>query len=261
MKLFVTTACILAAASASAQEVSEFGGPPVTFSGGVETTVAKTAADKWGATTDFNIGINALGNVDVLMGFEADAAGALTLDEWSVASVVGGVGFAFGDQDNIFVTAESGTTLEDPAMAESIQLSSMGATVALGFTDISADVTDIENVQAAYAVPMPLVTMVSGDYNLDSKEWVLGGRVDTDIAAIGLGTTVTYGSASENFAFEADASAYGIVAYVNGDQGDMAQNVGASITREIAGLTFETAANYNMDSAKFVPTAKLGFNF
>ena len=49
MKLFLTTACVLAATSVSAQEVSEFGGPYVTFSGGVETTVdQKPQQPCWG---------------------------------------------------------------------------------------------------------------------------------------------------------------------------------------------------------------------
>ena len=256
-KILSTTALVMVAGAASAQEVAPTG-PVIT--GEIETVIAETAAGDFGATTSFGLDV-LTGQVGTGMEF-AVVDGAVELDAWAIGTQVGDMGVSFGDQGNMFVEGENGGTLEDPAMAESIAVAYGPAAVALGFSNITSDVTDIENVQGMYFMPLGALDLTtSGDYNFDTKDYVVGSRVATEFKGYGIGGTMTYGSASENIAFEADASAFDVTAYINGDQDDMAQNVGATYTMGINNLTAEAGVNYNIDDAELAPTVTVGFGF
>lgn len=256
-KILSTTALVMVAGAASAQEVAPTG-PVIT--GEIETVIAENAAGDFGATTSFGLDVLA-GPVGTGLEF-AVVDGKVELDAWAIGTEVGDMAVSFGDQGNFFVEGENGGTLEDPAMAESIAVSYGSAAVALGFNNITTDVTDIENVQGMYFVPFGVLDVTaSGDYNFDTEEYVVGSRAATEYNGYGIGGTMTYGSASENVAFEADATAFGVTAYVNGDQDDLAQNVGGSYTMGLGNLTAETALNYDIDGEKLEPKFTVGFAF
>ena len=259
-KLLTTTAvAVLLAGTAHAEGL---------VSGSIETVIAESANDKYGATTSFDIDVNAPDGIATgSMSFKVDGANDLALDEWHIGTTAGATALSFGKQGNIWVDTESSAvngTLEEPTMAtESLQVSAMGATVALGFDDVKTDVTDLENVQVSYAMGVSILNVATAyDYNIDSKEWVLAGRADTAgmLEGVRLGGAVSYGSLSEQTNFEVDATVMGITSYMNGDVDDLTQNVGGSYTIGEQ-LTLEGAVNYNLNTEVVAPSVTLSFNF
>jgi hypothetical protein len=200
----------------------------------------------------------------VALGFTATDGGDLNLDTWTVGTAVSGVGLAFGNDNSVFVEGEDGATLLAPAMTESVKVTVGDAAVAVGFTDWTADITDVSNIQGAYTIGTTIANITaSGDYNVNSEEWAVGGRATTEglISNVALGGTVTYGSEAEVFAFEADATVMGITGYLNGDQNDTLQNVGGSYSYNIGAANLEGGVNYNIDSEEFAPSVSLSFAF
>ena len=215
------------------------------------------------ATLTLGAGLSA-GNVAFgSFNVESVDGGTFTLDQWQIGADVAGATLSFGDQDGVFVEGENGATLAAPAMEESLKVSVGDAQVAVGLTDWNADISDISNVQGAYTMGTSFASVTaSGDYNLDTENWTLGGRADgVEVANIMLGSTLTYTSVNELIAYEVDGSMMGLTAYVNGDDTDMLQNVGASYGRTVAGLDLGTELNYNLDSEEFTPSVKVGFKF
>jgi len=253
-KFLTTTALVLVAGSAMAADI------------GAEITVdiEENAAGDWGATTSFDLGLSAAAGAG-RMDFVLDADGDVALDEYAIGTEISGATLSFGDQGNAWIDSEDGATLADPAMEESFMVSAQGATMAFGWTDIGADVTDLSNVQGKYGMSMMegmAHVEAAGDYNFNSEEWVIGGRVDTFLGdSLAAGAAVTYGSANETIGYEADATMAGITAYVNGDQDDMAQNVGGSYTYDLNGIELGAGVNYNIDAEEMKPTASIAFTF
>jgi len=257
---------ILAAAAAMAATVANAdtvnpapAGAMLTGSMEVEVNSDKEATLTLGA--GLSAGDLAFGSFNV----ESVDGGSFTLDQWQIGADVAGATVSFGNQDGVFVEGENGATLAAPAMEESLKVSVGDAQVAVGLTDWNADITDISNVQGAYTIGtvagLASVT-ASGDYNLDSEDWTLGGRASgVEVANIMLGSTLTYSSADEQIAYEVDGTMMGVTAYVNGDADDTLQNIGASYGRTVAGLDLGTELNYNLDSEEFTPSVKVGFKF
>ena len=255
---------ILAAAAAMAATVANAdtvnpAGAMLTGSMEVEVNSDKEATLTLGA--GLSAGDLAFGSFNV----ESVDGGSFTLDQWQIGADVAGATLSFGDQDGVFVEGENGATLAAPAMEESLKVSVGDAQVAVGLTDWNADITDISNVQGAYTIGtvagLASVT-ASGDYNLDSEVYMLGGRASgVEVANIMLGSTLTYSSADEQIAYEVDGTMMGVTAYVNGDADDTLQNIGASYGRTVAGLDLGTELNYNLDSEEFTPSVKVGFKF
>jgi len=253
---------ILAAAAAMAATVANAdtvnpAGAMVTGSMEVEVNSDKEATLTLGA--GLSAGDLAFGSFNV----ESVDGGSFTLDQWQIGADVAGATVSFGNQDGVFVEGENGATLAAPAMEESLKVSVGDAQVAVGLTDWNADITDISNVQGAYTVGAGFASITaSGDYNLDSEEYMLGGRASgVEVANIMLGSTLTYGSADEKIAYEVDGTMMNVTAYLNGDDTDTLQNVGASYGRTVAGLDLGTELNYNLDSEEFTPSVTVGFSF
>jgi len=233
------------------------------LSGEVSLDFAETANDNYGGTMGLELGVDLGGTTAVDLNFEAVDGGALTLDTWAVGTVVGSVGVAFGDDLGVMPGAEGEQTLAAPAMAESVKVTVGDAAVAVGFTDWTADITDVSNIQGAYTVGdvAGFAVTASGDYNLNTENTVVGASVDRDIQGVGLTGVVTYDVDGELFAFEGVANVMGITAYANGDQDDAFQNVGGEYTYNLGGAALTAGANYNIDTEDFAPTAGLSFNF
>jgi hypothetical protein len=247
---------ILAAAAAMAATVAH---AEPTLSGSMEVEINKDAEATLTLGAGLSAGDLAFGSFNV----ESVDGGSFDLDQWQMGADVAGATLSFGDQDGVFVEGENGATLSEPAMAESLKVSLGDAQVAVGLTDWNADITDISNVQGAYTVGAGFASITaSGDYNLDSEEYMLGGRADgVEVANIMLGSTLTYGSADEKIAYEVDGTMMGVTAYLNGDDTDTLQNVGASYGRTVAGLDLGTELNYNLDTEEFTPNVTVGFKF
>jgi len=234
------------------------------LSGEVSLDFAETAAGDWGGTMGLDLGVNANGLGTVALGFEAVSGGAVTLDTWTVGTEVGSVGVALGNDNGVFVGAEGEQTLAAPAMTESVKVTVGDAAVAVGFTDWTADVTDISNIQGAYTIGdvAGMSATASGDYNLDSENIVVGAAIGGfAVGQADLGGTVTYDVDGELFAFEGVANVMGVTAYLNGDQNDAFQNVGGSYDYALGGATLSAGANYNVDAEELAPTVGLSFSF
>lgn len=254
----LAAAAVMAATVANADTVNTTpAGAMLTGSMEVEINSDKEATLTLGA--GLSAGELAFGSFNV----ESVDGGSFELDQWQIGADVAGATVSFGDQDGVFVEGENGATLAAPAMAESLKVSVGDAQVAVGLTDWEADITDISNVQGAYTVGAGFASITaSGDYNLDSEEYMLGGRADgVEIANVMLGTTLTYSSVNEHIAYEVDGTMLGLTAYLNGDADDALQNVGASYGRTVAGLALGTDLNYNLDTEVFTPSVTVGFNF
>jgi len=236
--------------------------PGPVISGEVSLDFAETTNDNYGGTMGLDLGVDVTGLATVDLDFSATDGNAVTLDNWTVGTEVGGVGVAMGDDNGVFVGAEGEQTLAAPAMTESVKVTVGDAQVAVGFTDWTSDITDVSNVQGAYTVNQGAFAITaSGDYNLDTENTVLGGSVGTTMNDVALTGVVTYDVDSELFAFEGVANVMGITAYANGDQDDAFQNVGGEYTYNIGGAALTAGANYNVDTEDFAPTAGISFAF
>lgn len=261
-KFLATSALVLVSGAAYAESAAQ----AVVLGGQIETVIAETGSDdKWGATTSFELNADmasglAMGRMDLV----TDADNDLTLNEWSFGTTVGGVAMSWGKQGNIWIDTEAGSTIEEPTMGESLQLSVGNASVGFGLTDSSVDVTDLANIQASATVDAGILAVTAaGDYNLDSEEWVLAGRADTAgmLDGVRLGGAVSYGSLSETIGLEADATVMGVTAYVSGDQDDLAQHVGGSYGYDLSGVLLEGAVDYDIDAENVTPKITATFSF
>jgi hypothetical protein len=264
--VFITTVAAMAISTAAFAEdtvtkVTTPVGPVI--SGEVSLDFAETANDKWGGTMGLDLGVDAAGLANIDLDFSATDGNSVTLDNWTVGTTVAGVGVAVGDDNGVMPGAEGEQTLAAPAMTESVQVTVGDAQVAVGFTDWTADITDISNIQGAYTLNVVgLDVTAAADYNLDTENTVIGAGVGgLDLGLASLGGAMTYDVDAETFGYEGVAAAYGVTAYLNGDDTDMLQNIGGEYAVNVAGATFTAGANYNIDTEDFTPTAGLAFNF
>jgi hypothetical protein len=237
--------------------------PSPVLSGEVSLDFAETANDKWGGTMGLDLGIDAAGLATVDLDFSAVDGGAVTLDNWTVGTTVGGVGVAMGDDLGVMPGAEGEQTLAAPAMAESIQVTVGDAAVAVGFNDWTADITDVSNLQGAYTMGVAgLDVTAAADYNLNTENFVLGAGIGgVELGSVALSGVVTWDNDAEAFGYETVANAYGVTAYLNGDDTDMLQNIGGEYVYGFGGAELSAGANYNVDTEDFTPTAGISFAF
>ena len=261
-KFLLTTALTVFAGASVAQEVAPEA--PIDMTGKISTVIAENAAGNWGATSSFDLGVNATSAPAFgSLSFVVDGTdNKVTLDEYSVGTDLGVASVSFGDQDNIWIGTEKGSTIEEVEMDESVQVSALGATVAVGLN--MDDLTDITNLQGAYGIPLGIANIEAvGDYNLNTEAWIVAGRADTAkiLDNVRLGGAVSYGSVSETVGFEADATVYGITGYLAGDQNDMTKDIGASMATNFGGMNIDSGVNYNFDTEAYAPSVELSFSF
>ena len=257
---FASAVAAMIATSAAAETTAT---SPV-LSGEVELTFSQDATtDNWGGAMGLDLGVDAAGVATVDLDFSATDGNAVTLDNWTVGTDVNGFGIAMGDDNGVFVGAEGEQTLADPAMTESVKVTVGDASVAVGFTDWTTDVTDISNIQGAYTLGIAgLDVTAAGDVNLNTDNIVLGAEVGGfTVGKTSLGGAVTYDVDGEKFAFEGTANVMDVTAYANGDDTDTLQNVGGEYTYSLGGADLTAGANYNLDTEDFTPTAGISFKF
>ncbi len=261
--VFITTIATLAIAGVAHAEGTAPAATGPVISGEVELTFTQDANDDWGGTMGLDLGVDVSGLATVDLDLSATDGNSVTLDNWTVGTTVGALGVAVGDDNGVMPGAEGEQTLAAPAMTESVQVTTGAVSVAVGFTDWTADITDVSNVQGAYTMNLAnLDVTAAADYNMDSENTVLGAGVGgLDLGVASLGGAMTYDVDAEVFGFEAVASAGGVTAYLNGDDTDALQNIGGEYELNVNGATFTAGANYNIDTEDFAPTASIGFAF
>jgi hypothetical protein len=255
MKLLLTTvAAILMATNSFAAEVDA----------SVKMKVAENdATDKYEATTTIGLDVDAgEGAANVGLEFDSVDGGTITLDKWHVGTEVADVTVSYGDQDGVFVEATSDfSSISKPVIDESLTLSYGPAAVAVGFTDITTDVTEVSNVQLAYSIDLEVVDVTASmDYNRTSEEYVWGARFDTvEVSGVALGGTTSY--EDDVLAYELDTTVSGFTAYINGDENDSLENIGIGHDADFAGVTLSTDVNYDVDDEEVTPSVTFSFAF
>lgn len=259
MKNFLLTSCAVFALAGNAYAAD--------VSGSVKLEATQNASDDWVGenTVALSFGANepdvgAFGSVDI----EMVDGGTVALDAWSLGTAVNGISVSLGDQGDLFPGAGlevvGDDTLADPATSESIIVSIGNASFMAAVTDYKTDMTELENVQLGYSAEVSAIDVgVALDYNMDTEEMAYGADVGTEIQGAGIGAVVTY--ADEEFAYEASASYSVLTAFVNGDDEEMAQNVGGQVAAEFGGLNLFAETSYNLDAEEWTPAVGASFNF
>ena len=227
-----------------------------------ETTAGKTAGTM-GVELDFDAGDVATVDLD----FKATDGNALTLDTWTVGTTIGAVGLAFGDDNGLLpetgANASADGTLAKPAMTESLALSFGNASVAVGLSNWTTDVSEVSNLQGAYTVDAGIVDVTeSADYNRTSENTVLGAEVaGLDLGMATAGGMVTYDTDAEDWAFEVSVATGGLEAYINGSDDNKLQHIGGEYTLNYAGAELSAGIDYDTDAKDWSPMAGISFNF
>ena len=237
------------------------------FGASIDVEVAENkATDKYEAKTTVNLDIAAdSGLAFGALSFQSIDNASVSIDEWHVGTFVASTELSFGDQGGVMPEAIAATgfdTLTDTnaSMTESFQVNALGFDVALGFTDIRTDASEITNIQGAYTFGLPVASVTGAvDYNRTSEEYTYAVQADADVLGLAVGTTTTY--ALSTWAYEADTTAYGLTAYLNGDENDTLQHIGVAHTRDLNGLELTSEVDYDTDNKEVSPSIKLTFNF
>lgn len=233
-----------------------------TVGGEVELVVKENTAGDWAGSMGVDLDVqSAEGGVN--LGFTAEEGSAIELDTWTVGTAMYGVGVKVGNDNDVFVGAEGEQTLASPTMTESVQVNLGDAAVAVGLTDWNSDITDLSNIQASYKLGLEVAEVTAAvDYNLDTENTLLGAEVALGKLGVAeVGKTITYDVDGENLAGEVTATAYGVTAYVNGDQDELLQNVGGEYTHGLGGADLTVSGAYNLDTEEFTPKVAVSFAF
>ena len=211
------------------------------------------------ATPSLSFGTSAsAGNASV--GLKVDGSGNIYVDRWKVGTTMGGVALSYGDQKDLFqlgagLEKVGGDTLANPAeSATSLIAGFSGVQVLVGLGDATTDTSDVANLQVATEVAGATVVV---DYNLGTTDVVFG--LAYTVADVNL--TATY---ADQLAYEAGYTFadYGVAVYVNGDESNFLQNVGAGYSTKLAdGASVYAEANYNVDTQTMTPAAGISFSF
>jgi hypothetical protein len=256
-KLFLTTvAAITFAGAAYAADVG----------GEVSVDVTKDIAGNYVAAPGVDLSFGVKGEAaTVFAGVDVTTDNSdLVLDGWNIGVAFGGTSLSFGDQGDLFsfggLEEVGGDTLADVADDHESLIISHGNFAALvGFTDIGADVSDIENVQLAYEGKAASVSYnATVDYNLDTEDFVVGAAAATTIASVNAGLAVTYADA---FAYEATAGYKVATVFVNGDEADALQNIGLGVKHTFNGADLYAEVGYNVDTEEATPAFGVSFAF
>ena len=237
------------------------------ITGAVNLDFAETSAGKTAGTMGIELDIDAGDVATVDLDFKATDGNALTLDTWTVGTTIGAVGLAFGDNNGLLPETGANTsadgTLAKPAMTESVALTFGSASVAVGFTDWTTDVSEVSNLQGAYTVDAGIVDVTASlDYNRTTENTVIGGEVGgLDLGMMTAGGMVTYDTDAEDWAFEGSVATGGLEAYINGSDDNRLQHIGGEYVLNYAGAELSAGVDYDTDSKDWSPMAGISFNF
>ena len=240
-------------------------GPVIT--GAVNLDFAETTAGKTAGTMGIELDVDAGSLATVDLDFKGADGSSLTLDTWTVGTTVAGVGVALGDDNGLLpetsANASADGTLAKPAMTESVALTFGSASVVVGLTDWTTDVTEVSNLQGAYTVDAGIVDVTaSADYNRTTENTVIGAEVGgLDLGMMTAGGALTYDTDAADWAFEGSVATGGLSAYINGTDDNRLQHVGGEYVMNYAGAELSAGVDYDTDAKDWKPTAGLSFNF
>ena len=270
----IATAALLALSSATSalaeETVTKTQAPAPTglvLTGAVNLDFAETTAGKTAGTMGIELDVDAGSFATVDLDFKATDGSSLTLDTWTVGTTLGAFGLAFGDDNNLMpetgANAAAQGTLATPGMTESLQVTMGAASVAVGLTDWTADISEVSNLQGAYTVDAGIVDVTaSADYNRTTENTVIGAEVGgLDLGMMSAGGALTYDTDAADWAFEGSVATGGLSAYINGTDDNRLQHVGGEYVMDYAGAELSAGVDYDTDAKDFTPTVGLSFNF
>jgi hypothetical protein len=245
--IMTTLAALFVAGSVSAAELG----------GSVGFEITENAAGKYVAETTLGFGITADTGVGVAFGgfdIETVDGGNLTIDGWQLGVSFGNTTLSFGDQGDIFVGGRMNFYGEDtlalPTTDVSLIVSHGAFSGLIGFEDITADIGDVRNIQAAATVEAGAVSVTGAiDYNRATTETTLGADVGYAVNQdVGVGAVLTYALDAKAFGYEGYATYNVATFFVNGDDNKAFQNIGAGVSQDFGGLNVYAETEYNVDS-------------
>ena len=263
----IAAAAMLVATSAMAEDTVTATPVAPILTGAVNLDFAETAAGKTAGVMGIELDVDAGSLATVDLDFKATDGNALTLDTWTVGTTVAGVGVALGDDNGLLpetnANASADGTLAKPAMTESLALSFGNASVAVGLTDWTTDVSEVSNLQGAYTVDAGIVDVTaSADYNRTTENTVIGAEVGgLDLGMMTAGGALTYDTDAADWAFEGSVATGGLSAYINGTDDNRLQHIGGEYTMNYAGAELSAGVDYDTDAEDWTPQAGLSFNF
>ena len=226
--------------------------------GTVELEVGKNTAGTFVATPEITI------SQDVVSGFGVGSislvsdGSSILVDEYSFGMETPVIGLSFGDQGDIFLTgAFDGSSLANPTTGkQSLQMSAYGVKTHVGFTDVTAKIADVSNIQ--FAIASEIGSLVS-DYNFDDKTYAVGLGMSVTAGQVGLNVNATYGTVGA--AYEVSTSAFDATVYANGAEGQILSEIGFGRSTSIANMTLETNLAYQVVAKTYEPTLTLTSSF
>lgn len=233
--------------------------------GSVGVEFAENSANDVVATTTIDLGVTGIaGGSFANVGLESTDSSTIVIDTYQIGTTIGGVTLSYGKQEDLFASPGleviGGETLATPSdNFESLRATTGAFAVQLGFTDVSRDVADLENLQLAAGTQLGVVSLdMAIDYNFDTENTVtlIGVDVDAGVAVVGLDM-----SYDNNFAYELSASRWGVTGFVNGDENNAVQNIGAGYSLDYNEISFYVEAGYNVDTEETTPAAGVAFSF
>lgn len=266
----IATAGLLALSSATlanAEATAELPTVAPIMTGAVNLDFAETAAGKTAGTMGIELDFDAGDIATVDLDFKATDGSAITLDTWTVGTTVGAFGLAFGDDNDLMpgttADAVANGTLATPAMTESLQVTMGGASVALGLSNWTTDVSEVSNLQGAYTFGTDIADVTASvDYNRTSENYVWGGEIgNVDLGVATAGGMMTYDTDAEHFAYEGTLASNGITAYVNGDEDNSLQHIGGEYVYNWSGVELSAGVDYDTDAEDWSPMAGMSFSF
>lgn len=236
-----------------------------TLGGSIGIEVTENTAGNYVAETALTFGLAAETDTGVAFGsftFETVDEGNLTVDGWQLGFAFAAATVSIGDQGDIFVGNDfeivGGDTLANPANNDSIIVDTGTVAVFVGFEDITVDIADVENVQVSATVAG--ITGVI-DHNVNTDENTLGASAGFDFSDFAVNGLATYTVDAEVFGYELAATYAGVTGFVNGNDTDMAQNIGAGYSTDFDNLNVYVEGAYNFDAENTVVGAGVVLNF
>ena len=153
------------------------------------------------------------------------------------------------------------TTLANPTVNESVMVTMGNLSAMDGFDGLNTDVTDLDNVQLAYDIELGAITStVALDYNTDTeaKAYALSSELDLS-SSLSIGGTGTY--AADTLAYELNATSNGVTVFMDGDENNTLQHIGAGIKGSLNGLDLYAEASYDVDAKTTSPAVGVSFSF
>jgi hypothetical protein len=238
------------------------------ISGSIGVDFSENASDNVIATKDIDL------NISSDVGFASiavitNSSDQLVLDEYALGVKYTEGSISYGEQSDIFIggglEVVGADTLANPSDAgESIIGSYKNTSVRFKFTDTGTDVTDFDTVQLKHTLNIGKVDVAgSVDHTIATDDNIYAIEAGLNIAPeVALTTVATHdNSLTDKVAYESIITTKGVSLFVNGDEGDWSQNVGAGYISSYKSVDWYVEAGYNMDSEDVTPAAGVSVNF